>query len=88
LFQNKDDQQSSNFDRIFSQNADLLLRIAVRITNDWESAEDVVQDSFGKMLEKRMEFPSDDDARFWLIRVVKNGAINWSKRKVRELKAY
>jgi len=88
LFQNKDDQQSSNFDRIFAQNADLLLRIAVRITNDWESAEDVVQDSFGKMLEKRMEFPSDDDARFWLIRVVKNGAINWSKRKVREFKAY
>jgi len=83
-----DDQNTPEFDRIFSQNAELLLRIAVRITNDWESAEDVVQDAFSKLIEKRMRFPSDSDARFWLIRVVKNGAINWSKRKVREFKAY
>ncbi len=83
-----DDQRTPEFDRIFSQNVELLLRIAVRITNDWESAEDVVQDAFSKLIEKRMRFPSDADARFWLIRVVKNGAINWSKRKVREFKAY
>jgi len=82
------DDQQQNWERIFSQNIDLLLRIAVRITNDWESAEDVVQDAFGKLIEKRMQFPSDEDARFWLIRVVKNGAINFSKRKVREFKAY
>ena len=88
MFQRKDDSLSSDFDRIFAQNIDLLLRIAVRITNDWESAEDVVQDAFGKVLEKRMQFPSDEDARYWLIRVVKNGAINWSKRKLREFKAY
>ncbi len=88
MFQTMDDQHTPEFDRIFSQNAELLLRIAVRITNDWESAEDVVQDAFSKLIEKRMRFPSDADARFWLIRVVKNGAINWSKRKVREFKAY
>lgn len=88
MFQNKDDRQTPEFDRIFAQNAELLLRIAVRITNDWESAEDVVQEAFSKLIEKRMQFPSDADARFWLIRVVKNGAINWSKRKVREFKAY
>lgn len=87
MFKTMDDQQQ-NWERIFSQNIDLLLRIAVRITNDWESAEDVVQDAFGKLIEKRMQFPSDEDARFWLIRVVKNGAINFSKRKVREFKAY
>lgn len=88
MFQSKDENRQPEFDRIFSQNAELLLRIAVRITNDWESAEDVVQDAFGKLIEKRMRFPTDADARFWLIRVVKNGAINWSKRKVREFKAY
>ncbi len=88
MFQNKDDRQTPDFDRVFSQNAELLLRIAVRITNSWESAEDVVQDAFSKLIEKQMRFPSDADARFWLIRVVKNGAINWSKRKVREFKAY
>ena len=88
MFNNKDDGQSPEFARIFSQNVDLLLRIAVRITNDWESAEDVVQDAFGKLIDKHMHFPSDEDARFWLIRVVKNGAINLSKRRVREFKAY
>jgi RNA polymerase sigma-70 factor (ECF subfamily) len=88
LFNNKDDGRRPEFERIFSQNVDLLLRIAVRITNDWDSAEDVVQEAFGKLLEKRMHFPSDEEARFWLIRVVKNGAINLSKRKVREFKAY
>lgn len=88
MFQKKDDSLSTDFDRIFAQNIELLLRIAVRITNDWESAEDVVQDAFGKMLEKRMQFPSDEDARYWLIRVVKNAAINWSKRRLREFKAY
>ena len=88
MFNNKEDGQSPEFARIFSQNVDLLLRIAVRITNDWESAEDVVQDAFGKLIDKHMHFPSDEDARFWLIRVVKNGAINLSKRRVREFKAY
>jgi len=88
LFQNKDDGPISDYNLIFAQNVDLLLRIAVHITNDWESAEDIVQDAFGKLIEKQMQFPSEEDARFWLIRVVKSGAINWSRRKVREFKAY
>jgi RNA polymerase sigma-70 factor (ECF subfamily) len=35
-----------------------------------------------------MEFPSLDDAKYWLIRVVKNAALNYVKRKERERKAY
>jgi RNA polymerase sigma-70 factor (ECF subfamily) len=35
-----------------------------------------------------MEFPNPDEAKYWLIRVVKNAALNYAKRKVREHKAY
>ncbi len=73
---------------IYESNVDMLLRIAARIAGSTEAAEDLVQDSFGKLVEKRMAFPTADDAKYWLIRVVKNGAINYSKRKGRETKAY
>ncbi len=69
-------------------NAAMLLRIAYRITGSAESAQDVVQDSFMKLVEKDMRFPGPDDARYWLIRVVKNAALNVAKRRGREERAY
>ncbi|MEI6874649.1 MAG: sigma factor [Spirochaetota bacterium] len=53
-----------------------------------EAAEDIVHEAFIRLLEKRIPFPSLNDAKFWLIRVVKNGALNYAKRKGREVKAY
>jgi RNA polymerase sigma-70 factor (ECF subfamily) len=79
---------SVKFRVLYEANAEMLLKIASRITNSLEAAEDIVQDAFGKMIEKDMTFPSENDAKYWLIRVVKNGAINYSKRKGRESKAY
>ena len=38
--------------------------------------------------EKNLTFPSINDAKYWLIRVVKNASINYIKRKDRERKAY
>ncbi|GMO44445.1 MAG: hypothetical protein Ta2F_19050 [Termitinemataceae bacterium] len=35
-----------------------------------------------------MTFPSPDDAKYWLIRVVKNAALNYSKRKDKERQVY
>ncbi len=77
-----------DFRSIYEANADMLLRIAYRITNSTEAAEDVVHDAFGKMLQNNMDFPTNADAKYWLIRVVKNAAINYAKRKSREAKAY
>ena len=83
-------EQQNDFDfrSIYESNVDMLLRIAFRITNSAEAAEDVVHDAFGKLVEKAMVFPTRNDAKYWLIRVVKNGAINYSKRKGRETRAY
>lgn len=66
----------------------LLYRIAYRITGSEEAAQDVVHDSFERLMQKGIPFPSQDDAKYWLIRVVKNNALNWAKRKGREARAY
>jgi len=66
----------------------MLVRVAYRIAGSEEAAEDIVQDAFARLVEKRIPFPSQDDAKFWLIRVVKNGALNYAKRKGREVRAY
>jgi len=66
----------------------ILFRVAYRITTSEEAAEDLCQEAFFRIHEKNMVFPSSDDAKYWLIRVVKNAALNYAKRKVRERKAY
>lgn len=81
-------QDDNDFRILYEENCDMLLKIAFRITNSTEAAEDVVHDAFGKLIEKQMSFPSRNDAKYWLIRVVKNAAINYAKRKGREIKAY
>lgn len=77
-----------DFKKIYNENIQLLFKISYRIVNDAEAAEDLVQDSFIKMNEKHLAFPSSDDAKFWLIRVVKNASLNYAKRKNRERTAY
>lgn len=67
---------------------ELLFKVAYRIVEDEEAAEDIVHDSYIKASEKKMVFPTMNDATFWLIRVVKNAALNYAKRKLREANAY
>ena len=78
----------SDFRAIYKETFPLLYRVAWRVVNDEEAAEDLVHDSYIKASEKKMVFPSLDDAKFWLIRVVKNASLNYAKRKTREAKAY
>jgi RNA polymerase sigma-70 factor (ECF subfamily) len=66
----------------------ILFRVARRIAGTDEAAEDLCQDAFFKLYEKKMVFPNQDEAKYWLIRVVKNAALNYAKRKDRERKAY
>lgn len=66
----------------------VLFKIALRIAGNEEAAEDLCHDALIKMSEKDMQFPSPNDAKYWLIRVVKNASLNYAKRKGRERKAY
>jgi RNA polymerase sigma-70 factor (ECF subfamily) len=60
----------------------------VRIAGSTEAAEDIVHDAFARLVEKQIHFPTMDDAKYWLIRVAKNGALNYAKRRGREARAY
>jgi len=73
---------------LYEATVPLLVRVAWRIAGTEEAAEDIVHEAFIRLLEKRIPFPSLDDAKFWLIRVVRNGALNHAKRKGREVRAY
>jgi len=79
---------SVEFQRLYDSAFNILLRVAYRITNSWEAAEDLCQESFFRLYEKNMVFPNQDEAKYWLIRVVKNASLNYAKRKERERKAY
>jgi RNA polymerase sigma-70 factor (ECF subfamily) len=66
----------------------ILFRVAYRIASSAEAAEDLCQEAFFRLHEKKMVFPNQEEAKYWLIRVVKNAALNYAKRKSRERKAY
>jgi RNA polymerase sigma-70 factor (ECF subfamily) len=76
------------FRRLYETVFPILFRVAYRITSSEEAAEDLCQEAFFRLYEKNMVFPNPDEAKYWLIRVVKNAALNYAKRKVRERKAY
>ncbi|MGI5173531.1 RNA polymerase sigma factor [Treponema sp. OMZ 840] len=78
----------ADFRKVYDAVMSLLFKVSYRIVNDEEAAEDLVHDSLIKMHEKQLVFPSLDDAKYWLIRVVKNASLNYAKRKTRERKAY
>ena len=79
---------ASEFRRLYETVFPILFRVAYRITSSGEAAEDLCQEAFFRLHEKNMVFPSPDEAKYWLIRVVKNASLNYAKRKVRERKAY
>ena len=76
------------FRRLYDSVFPILFRVAYRVTNSSEAAEDLCQESFFRLYEKNMVFPHPEEAKYWLIRVVKNAALNYAKRKDRERKAY
>jgi RNA polymerase sigma-70 factor (ECF subfamily) len=78
----------AEFRRLYDTVFPILFRVAYRIANSEEAAEDLCQEAFFRLYEKNMVFPNAEEAKYWLIRVVKNAALNYAKRKDRERKAY
>ncbi|MCL2193288.1 MAG: RNA polymerase sigma factor [Treponema sp.] len=78
----------ADFRKVYDNAFPVLYRVAFRIAGSGEAAEDLCHDAFSRLHEKNMVFPTLDEATYWLIRVVKNAALNYAKRKQRERKAY
>lgn len=62
----------------------VLIRICYHVVYNMDIAEDLVQEAFERFYLKNMTFPSEDEAKYWLIRVVRNLALNHVRRKRRE----
>lgn len=81
-------RNDADFRKVYDSAMQILFRVSYRIVGDAEAAEDLSHDALIKMHEKELVFPSMDDAKYWLIRVVKNASLNYAKRKGRERRAY
>jgi RNA polymerase sigma-70 factor (ECF subfamily) len=83
-----DEITGAEFRKLYEAVFPILFRVAYRIAVNEEAAEDLCQEAFFRLHEKKMVFPSLDDAKYWLIRVVKNASLNYAKRKDRERQVY
>ena len=83
-----DKKLEQHFRHIYDEVFPIVLRVVSRITNDQEVAEELCHDAFIKLYERIDQFPDTDQAKYWLIRVAKNHALNHVKRKQRERRAY
>jgi RNA polymerase sigma-70 factor (ECF subfamily) len=80
--------KSTEFKQLYDSAFPIIFRVAYRITSSPEAAEDLCQESLFRLYERNIVFPNMEEAKYWLIRVVKNAALNYAKRKERERKAY
>ncbi|GMO22383.1 MAG: hypothetical protein Ta2B_01270 [Termitinemataceae bacterium] len=88
LADKQDEMPMSEFKKLYDTVFPILYRVSLRVTRSSEAAEDLCQDSFFQLYKKKMVFATPDEAKYWLIRVVKNASINYSKRKDKERHVY
>lgn len=74
-----------DFKLIYDQNYQLMMQVVMHIVYDIDVAEDLAQEAFERFYVKAMSFPSEDDAKYWLLRVAKNLALNYVRKNKRDL---
>lgn len=82
------DDKNVRFKAVYDEVFPIVSRLVWRICGDQEIAEELCHDAFIKLYERLDAFPDNDQAKYWMIRVTKNHALNHVKRKSRERKAY
>ena len=75
-----------DFERLINKYADGIYRIAIHACRSREDAEDLTQEAFLKLWRCPHVFPTDEEAKRWLIRVTINAARNllrhWGKKEM------
>ncbi len=79
---------SQSFEKLYNEVFPVVYRVAYHITGDAGTAEDVCQEAFIKYFNRPFPLPSLEDAKYWLIRVVKNISFNHCKREGRKQKVF
>ncbi len=73
-----------DFALVYEENYALIMQVVMNIVYDLDVAEDLTQEAFERFYVRNMSFPSDNEAKYWLIRVAKNLALNYARRNKRE----
>ena len=76
------------FNKVYDEVFPVLLKVVYKITGSLDIAEELCQEAFIRFYERMEDFPDINQAKYWLIRVSKNLALNHQKRKGREKRAY
>lgn len=75
-----------DYERLVEKYVNDIYRVAVNSCKNRYDAEDIVQETFMKLMNSNIEFSDDEHAKYWLIRVTVNQCHNfWNtawKRKV------
>ncbi len=77
-----------HFKHVYDDVYPIIIRIVYKITGDLDSAEELCQDAFIKFYERMDTIADGEQAKYWLIRVSRNLALNYQKRRGRERRAY
>ncbi|MFA5468313.1 MAG: RNA polymerase sigma factor [Sphaerochaetaceae bacterium] len=76
--------ENESFRLVYKEVFPVVMRVAYHVTYNLDVSEDICQEAFIRFFERNIVFKSVDEAKYWLIRVTKNLAINVVKRKSRE----
>ncbi len=76
--------QTYTFRDVYDLVFPVLFKIVYHIIRDKTIAEDLCQEAFIRYYNKRISLPNINESKYWLIRVAKNLAFNYRKRKLRE----
>lgn len=82
------EDEPAEFRQFYNETFSLLMNITYHMTGDKAISEDLCQEAFVRYYERQGTFPDYEQAKYWLIRVVKNLTLNYEKRKARERSAY
>lgn len=69
------------FDKLVKENKDKMFALTLRMTNDRETALDLMQDTFFTAFKEIKRFRGDSSFSSWLYRIASNKSLNYLKRK-------
>lgn len=81
LYMRQSANQEAAFKDLFSKEYNKLCKYAFSYTQDEHTAEDVVQDTFIKIWEKKRDLIESPEIRFYLITAVRNNCITLARKK-------
>lgn len=81
-------RSTEHFKAVYDDVFPIISRVVYRITGSIDVSEELCQEAFIRYYENMHKVPDATQAKYWLIRVAKNLALNYEKRLGRERRAF